>query len=57
MEVTADSYQARLSPEERAKREVEDKMMEDVRKFFEKDPEAASQLLRVWLTAAKKQKT
>ncbi|UCH10717.1 MAG: hypothetical protein JSU61_02165 [Fidelibacterota bacterium] len=51
-EVTSDAYLSRLTPEARAQLEAQEKVMEDVRKFVEENPEAASQLLRAWLTAA-----
>ncbi len=42
-----------LSPEERARIEAREKMMADVRKFVETDPEAASRLIRAWLAKGK----
>lgn len=50
---TTDPFLQKLSPEARAELEVREKMMEEVRKFVEENPEAASQLLRVWLSAGK----
>ncbi len=49
MEITSDSYLSKLSPEARAKLEAKDKMMKEVLKFFEENPEEASQMLRAWL--------
>ncbi|MFC1543338.1 hypothetical protein ACFL4K_02220 [Candidatus Neomarinimicrobiota bacterium] len=49
-EVTSDSYLPQLSPEARAKLEAQDRRMKAVLKFVEENPEAASQLLRAWLT-------
>ncbi len=51
---TTDAFTQKLSPEARAELEVREKMMEEVRKFVEENPEAASQLLRVWLSAGKR---
>jgi flagellar biosynthesis/type III secretory pathway M-ring protein FliF/YscJ len=53
-EVTSDTFLSRLTPEARAQLEAQEKVMEDVRKFVEENPEAASQLLRAWLMAAEK---
>lgn len=53
VEVTSDNYLSKLSPEARARLEVQDKMMKEVLKFFEENPEEASQMLRAWLTAGK----
>ena len=51
-EVTSDAFLSRLTPEARAQLEAQEQEMEEVRKFVEENPEAASQLLRAWLTAA-----
>ena len=53
VEVTSDSYIAKLSPEARARLEAQDKLMKAVNKFVEEHPEVASQLLRSWLTKGK----
>ncbi|UCD38813.1 MAG: hypothetical protein JSW54_04860 [Fidelibacterota bacterium] len=53
VEVTSDSYLSKLSPEDRAKLEAQDKRMKEVLKFAEENPEAASQLLRAWLSGRK----
>ncbi|MFB0515451.1 MAG: hypothetical protein ACETWG_02460 [Candidatus Neomarinimicrobiota bacterium] len=50
---TTDTYTKSLSPEARAELEIRAKMMAEVRKFAEENPEAVSQLLRVWLAAGK----
>jgi len=50
MEVTSDSYLSKLSPKARAKLETQDRMMKEVLKFFEENPEEASRMLRAWLT-------
>ena len=49
MEVTSDSYLSKLSPEARARLQAQDRMMKEVLKFFEENPEEASKLLRAWL--------
>jgi len=50
VEVTSDSYLSKLSPEARARLQAQDRMMKEVLKFFEENPEEASQMLRAWLT-------
>ena len=54
--VTSDAFLSKLSPEAQAQLEANEKMMSDVKKFVEEYPEEASQLLRVWLKAAKEGK-
>ena len=53
VEVTSDAFLSKLSPEARARLETQDRMMKDVLKFIEENPEEASRLLRVWLTGKK----
>ncbi|MQY64670.1 MAG: hypothetical protein GH143_10295 [Calditrichaeota bacterium] len=50
VEVTSDAFLSKLSPEARARLETQDRMMKDVLKFIEENPEEASRLLRAWLT-------
>ena len=50
VEVTSDSYLSKLTPEARARLESQDRMMKDVLKFIEENPEEASRLLRAWIT-------
>ena len=50
VEVTSDSYLSKLSPEARARLQAQDRMMKEVLKFFEENPEEASRMLRAWLT-------
>jgi flagellar M-ring protein FliF len=49
VDVTSDSYLSKLSPEARARLQAQDRMMKEVLKFFEENPEEASQMLRAWL--------
>ncbi len=44
-----DAFQDKLSPEARARLAAREKTTAAVLKFAQDDPEAASQLLRVWL--------
>ena len=53
VEVTSDAFLSKLSPEARARLEIQDRMMKDVLKFIEENPEEASRLLRAWLTGKK----
>ncbi|UCH62686.1 MAG: hypothetical protein JSU77_13010 [Fidelibacterota bacterium] len=50
VEVTSDAFLSKLSPEAQAKLETRDRMMKEVLKFVEENPEEASRLLRAWLT-------
>ncbi len=45
-----DAFQGKFSPEARARLAAREKTTAEVLKFARDDPEAASQLLRVWLT-------
>jgi flagellar biosynthesis/type III secretory pathway M-ring protein FliF/YscJ len=50
VEVTSDAFLSKLSPEARARLETQDRMMKEVLKFVEENPEEASRLIRAWLT-------
>ncbi len=45
-----DAFQEKLSPAARARLAVREKTTAEVLKFAQDEPEAASKLLRVWLT-------
>jgi len=55
VEVTADAYMHKLTPEARAILEAQEKTVAEVRKFVEEHPEEASQLLRAWLSRGKRE--
>jgi flagellar biosynthesis/type III secretory pathway M-ring protein FliF/YscJ len=56
VEITSDAFLSKLSPEAQAQLEANEKIMAEVKKFVEENPEEAGQLLRVWLKAAKEGK-
>jgi len=47
---SADDFMQKLSPEARARLAAKEKTISEVLQFTEDDPEAASKLLRIWLT-------
>ena len=48
VEVVADEFLMKLSPEARAQLEVQDRVTTEVTKFVEENPEGAAQLIRIW---------
>ena len=53
VEVVADEFLLKLSPEARATLEAQDRVTQEVTKFVEENPEGAASLVRIWTSAAK----
>ncbi|MEE9162307.1 MAG: flagellar basal-body MS-ring/collar protein FliF, partial [Candidatus Neomarinimicrobiota bacterium] len=51
VEVVADEFLMKLTPEARAQMEAQDRITQEVTKFVEENPEGAAQLLRIWTSA------